>query len=299
MVWTDPVSQDLELCASCRTTTASRSWPSTRPACSSPSGSGAPTRGPSWCAASTSPRSWVPRRWSCTRRFAGSATTPASSSPGWSGWPGKPTCGSPWRTCSRCAFREQRVGVYIPDWSPVDQDYRHVTLDLSHTSVSQSDALAMARALGDRLTHVHLADGLGSPRDEHLVPGRGNQPCAELLERLAERAYNGPHRDRGEHPPGRSRGPNARPTWRRRSRSPGSISPHPPAPARRARCAPPPPRQNDDHRSPHPMLRTVILAASRSPCAVRNPAGANSGGWRSSATACGSTSRTVTSATST
>jgi sugar phosphate isomerase/epimerase len=88
-------------------------------------------------------------------------------------------------------FREQRVGVYVPDWSPVDQDYRHVTLDLSHTSVSQSDALEMARALGDRLSHVHLADGLGSPRDEHLVPGRGNQPCAELLERLAERAYEG------------------------------------------------------------------------------------------------------------
>ena len=88
-------------------------------------------------------------------------------------------------------FREQRVGVYLPDWSPVDQEYRHVTLDLSHTSVSQSDALAMAPALDDRLTHVHLADGLGSPRDEHLVPGRGNQPCAELLERLAERAYKG------------------------------------------------------------------------------------------------------------
>ena len=88
-------------------------------------------------------------------------------------------------------FREQRVGVYVPESSPVDQDYRHVTLDLSHTSVSQSDALAMARALDDRLTHVHLADGLGSPRDEHLVPGRGNQPCAELLERLAERAYKG------------------------------------------------------------------------------------------------------------
>ncbi|MGZ4665047.1 MAG: sugar phosphate isomerase/epimerase family protein [Frankiaceae bacterium] len=88
-------------------------------------------------------------------------------------------------------FREQRVGVYLPDWSPVDQEYRYVTLDLSHTSVSQSDALAMARALDDRLAHVHLADGRGSPRDEHLVPGRGNQPCAELLERLAERAYKG------------------------------------------------------------------------------------------------------------
>jgi sugar phosphate isomerase/epimerase len=32
---------------------------------------------------------------------------------------------------------------------------------------------------------------MDSPRDEHLVPGRGTQPCAELLERLAERGYDG------------------------------------------------------------------------------------------------------------
>ena len=49
----------------------------------------------------------------------------------------------------------------------------------------------MADELGDRLVHLHIADGLGSARDEHLIPGRGNQPCAELLERLAERGYDG------------------------------------------------------------------------------------------------------------
>ena len=49
----------------------------------------------------------------------------------------------------------------------------------------------MARDLGDRLTHVHMADGSGSAKDEHLVPGRGNQPCAELLELLAERGFAG------------------------------------------------------------------------------------------------------------
>jgi sugar phosphate isomerase/epimerase len=87
--------------------------------------------------------------------------------------------------------RGRSVTPYAPDWSPVDQDYRHVTLDLSHTSVSQSDAMQMALNLGDRLAHVHLADGLGSARDEHLVPGRGSQPCGELLEHLAERGYDG------------------------------------------------------------------------------------------------------------
>jgi sugar phosphate isomerase/epimerase len=38
--------------------------------------------------------------------------------------------------------------------------------------------------------HLHLADGSGSSKDEHLVPGRGNQPCAELLERLARRGFD-------------------------------------------------------------------------------------------------------------
>jgi sugar phosphate isomerase/epimerase len=87
--------------------------------------------------------------------------------------------------------RGRAVVPYAPDWSPIDQDYRHVTLDTSHTAVSQSDALAMADSLGDRLVHLHIADGMGSARDEHLIPGRGTQPCAELLERLAERGYDG------------------------------------------------------------------------------------------------------------
>jgi sugar phosphate isomerase/epimerase len=87
--------------------------------------------------------------------------------------------------------RGRTIVPYSPDYSPVDQDFSHVTLDLSHTAVSQSDALAMATTLGDRLAHVHMADGSGSPKDEHMVPGRGTQPCAELLERLAEQGYSG------------------------------------------------------------------------------------------------------------
>lgn len=87
--------------------------------------------------------------------------------------------------------RGREVSAYAPDWSPVTDDYRHVTLDLSHTSVSRSDALDMADELGDRLVHVHMADGLGSAKDEHLVPGRGTQPCAELLERLAGSGFDG------------------------------------------------------------------------------------------------------------
>jgi sugar phosphate isomerase/epimerase len=87
--------------------------------------------------------------------------------------------------------RGREVVPYAPGWDPVDDDYRHVTLDLSHTSVSQTDAMTMAAALGDRLAHLHLADGVGSARDEHLVPGRGTQPCGELLELLADNEFAG------------------------------------------------------------------------------------------------------------
>jgi sugar phosphate isomerase/epimerase len=83
------------------------------------------------------------------------------------------------------------IGAYSPSWSLVDSDYPHVTLDLSHTAVSGSDALEMLEAFGDRLAHVHMADGTGSRHDEHLVPGTGTQPCAEVLERLSRKGYQG------------------------------------------------------------------------------------------------------------
>jgi sugar phosphate isomerase/epimerase len=87
--------------------------------------------------------------------------------------------------------RGRSVVPYSPDYDPSEEDFRHFTLDLSHTSVAQNDALAMAERMGDRLAHVHIADGLGTAKDEHLVPGRGDQPCAELLESLAARDFDG------------------------------------------------------------------------------------------------------------
>jgi sugar phosphate isomerase/epimerase len=91
----------------------------------------------------------------------------------------------PWRA------RNRSIEAYLPHWDPVDQPYDHVTLDLSHTATAESDALAMVAALGRRLAHLHLADGLGSSMDEHLVPGRGGQPCADVLEALARQQFSG------------------------------------------------------------------------------------------------------------
>ncbi len=87
------------------------------------------------------------------------------------------------------------VVPYAPHWDPTALDVPHITLDLSHTAASGSDVLLMAAELDGRLAHVHLADGTGSPAgpvpDEHLVPGRGGQPCAELLGRLTATGYHG------------------------------------------------------------------------------------------------------------
>jgi len=91
----------------------------------------------------------------------------------------------PWRASKR------ELQAYAPGWNPVEQDYANVTIDLSHSSTSGSDPIQMVRELGPRLRHIHLADGTGSAKDEHLIPGQGTQPCAELLELLATRGYDG------------------------------------------------------------------------------------------------------------
>jgi sugar phosphate isomerase/epimerase len=91
----------------------------------------------------------------------------------------------PWRASRR------EMEVYVPGWDPSERDYANTTIDLSHTAVSRSDPVAMAQRLGDRLRHIHMTDGTGSAKDEHLVPGRGTQPVAELLEHLATVDFDG------------------------------------------------------------------------------------------------------------
>jgi len=93
--------------------------------------------------------------------------------------------------------RGREISAYQPSWDVAGGveteagEYRDYTLDLSHAAVSQSDALAMLDAMGERLSHLHMADGTGLTRDEHLIPGRGTQPCAEVLRELAARRFDG------------------------------------------------------------------------------------------------------------
>ncbi|EFQ83312.1 AP endonuclease, family 2 [Aeromicrobium marinum DSM 15272] len=91
----------------------------------------------------------------------------------------------PWRTGKR------EFQAYAPGWDPVVHDYAHVTVDLSHSGTARQDPVQMVRDLGPRLAHVHIADSLGSAKDEHLIPGRGSQPCGEFLRAVADSGYTG------------------------------------------------------------------------------------------------------------
>ncbi|MCW2797206.1 sugar phosphate isomerase/epimerase [Nocardioides sp.] len=92
----------------------------------------------------------------------------------------------PWRATSK-----RGVEMYLPGWDPSEEPYANTTIDLSHAAIAASDPISMARRLGDRLRHIHLTDGTGSAKDEHLVPGRGSMGAAGFLQHLAQTGFAG------------------------------------------------------------------------------------------------------------
>lgn len=94
----------------------------------------------------------------------------------------------PWRARSR------ELEAYSPNWDTAHSSpatFPDVTLDVSHAAVSGQDCLELAKGLGERLKHLHLTDGTGSAKDEHLMPGEGTQPVAELLAHLGATGFAG------------------------------------------------------------------------------------------------------------
>jgi sugar phosphate isomerase/epimerase len=88
------------------------------------------------------------------------------------------------------------VRAQSPSSDPVFIDCDAITLDFSHAALAGRDSLEFAMAMGKRLRHIHLTDGTvamgeGKLLDEHLVPGRGTQPVAEVLQYLATRKWKG------------------------------------------------------------------------------------------------------------
>jgi sugar phosphate isomerase/epimerase len=91
----------------------------------------------------------------------------------------------PWRTPGG------ELKAYVPGWDPTELDYDDLTLDFSHASTANQQSIDLVRSWGARLRHVHLTDGTGSAKDEHLVPGRGDQQAGRVLQYLAEQDFSG------------------------------------------------------------------------------------------------------------
>ena len=96
----------------------------------------------------------------------------------------------PWK------MARQSLRAYAPSPDPTQMDCDAMTLDFSHASLAGRDSLELAMSMGSRLRHVHLCDGSGSLDegkifDQHLIPGDGTEPVAEVLEYLAREDWDG------------------------------------------------------------------------------------------------------------
>ena len=162
---------------------------SIHPACWSPRGSGRPTRWSNWPARSTWPSDSAPNR-------RGTSAIPLAA--GGRGDLRSVHCrapgahvrsGSRWRTCFRSRFAAPwsiaigRIGIRCPPGiagSPW----------ISRTPRPRAPTPWSWPRHGHRDWGTCIsADGSGSTKDEHLVPGRGDQPCAEILEPLARNGF--------------------------------------------------------------------------------------------------------------
>ena len=90
--------------------------------------------------------------------------------------------------------------MYLPGWDPSQEDYANTTIDLSHAAIARSDVVEMAERMGDRLRHIHLTDGTGSAKDEHLVPGRGVMQAEALPAPPGRHRLRRPRRAGDQHP---------------------------------------------------------------------------------------------------
>lgn len=96
----------------------------------------------------------------------------------------------PWKMSGR------KIEAYLPGYDITEYDCDAVTLDFSHAALSGQDSMQLAKQVGNRLSHIHLCDGSGNINvdkvfDEHLLPGKGSQPVAEVLHMLTRNGWSG------------------------------------------------------------------------------------------------------------
>lgn len=86
----------------------------------------------------------------------------------------------------------EEVPTFLPGWNPGEMNVANATLDFSHCASQGVSSLELAKKWGKRLRHIHLCDGdNSSTHDDHLVPGKGDQPVKETLQLLKNSDFDG------------------------------------------------------------------------------------------------------------
>lgn len=97
----------------------------------------------------------------------------------------------PWRV----GTKEARI--YAPTWDEITAKANNLTIDFSHAALSGLNILELATEFKDKIAHIHLCDGrihdgsISRTKDEHLLPGYGDQPIPQTLQFLNNNNWQG------------------------------------------------------------------------------------------------------------
>lgn len=85
----------------------------------------------------------------------------------------------------------RRVEPYLGNSDEAFATYPAITLDSSHVGAARQDLLERYQLLRDRIRHLHLSDSTSTRGDEHLPPGQGTLPLAELAAAMVADGFDG------------------------------------------------------------------------------------------------------------
>lgn len=97
----------------------------------------------------------------------------------------------PWR------LKGKEARIYSPSWDEITANVNNLTVDFSHAALSGLNSLEIITEHYNKIAHIHLCDGrihdgsVARTKDEHMLPGEGEQPIAQTLKFLKHNGWVG------------------------------------------------------------------------------------------------------------
>jgi sugar phosphate isomerase/epimerase len=97
----------------------------------------------------------------------------------------------PWR------IKNREARIYSPTWDVITSEVNNLTIDFSHAALSGLNILELATEFKDKIAHIHMCDGrihdgsVPRTKDEHMLPGQGEQPIIKTLRFLKNNGWAG------------------------------------------------------------------------------------------------------------